>query len=138
MLLLRLCCCCILTFARNFRKASPIHESLVLHIDALTRNVHEGHLREIFSMLLFLSLGVNYEYAINCSTWCQFKLWCFHNHRSLNYHLNYIIQRKDSLLFVHFLLFLPLNDIWSSLTSNLVLFFFLFAFWIKACHLMEN
>ncbi|TQD89906.1 hypothetical protein C1H46_024537 [Malus baccata] len=35
----------------HFRKASPVHavhESLVLHIDALTRNVHEGHLREIF------------------------------------------------------------------------------------------
>ncbi|KAF3438533.1 hypothetical protein FNV43_RR21295 [Rhamnella rubrinervis] len=31
------------------KKASPINESLVLHIDALTRNVHEGHLKEIFS-----------------------------------------------------------------------------------------
>ncbi|KAL6201896.1 hypothetical protein ACLB2K_025608 [Fragaria x ananassa] len=30
------------------RKASPAHESLVLHIDKLTRNVNEGHLKEIF------------------------------------------------------------------------------------------
>ncbi|KAL6196755.1 hypothetical protein ACLB2K_032369 [Fragaria x ananassa] len=30
------------------RKASPAHESLVLLIDKLTRNVNEGHLKEIF------------------------------------------------------------------------------------------
>nr|GEW72156.1 serine-threonine/tyrosine-protein kinase catalytic domain-containing protein [Tanacetum cinerariifolium] len=30
------------------RKSSPIPESLVLHIDQLTRNVNENHLREIF------------------------------------------------------------------------------------------
>ncbi|KAL6007556.1 hypothetical protein ACLOJK_033054 [Asimina triloba] len=30
-------------------KASPVPESVVLHIDQLTRNVNEGHLREIFS-----------------------------------------------------------------------------------------
>ncbi|KAK9274598.1 hypothetical protein L1049_021847 [Liquidambar formosana] len=44
------------------RKASPIRESLVLHIDSLTRNVNEGHLREIFS-----SFGevVNVELAMD-------------------------------------------------------------------------
>uniref|UniRef100_A0A199UAU6 Uncharacterized protein n=1 Tax=Manihot esculenta TaxID=3983 RepID=A0A199UAU6_MANES len=31
------------------RKISPIRESLVLHIGSLSRNVHEGHLKEIFS-----------------------------------------------------------------------------------------
>ncbi|PWA59761.1 serine-threonine/tyrosine-protein kinase catalytic domain-containing protein [Artemisia annua] len=31
-----------------YRKSSPILESLVLHIDQLTRNVNENHLREIF------------------------------------------------------------------------------------------
>ncbi|CAN1263369.1 Serine/arginine-rich splicing factor SR45 [Linum perenne] len=31
------------------RKASPIRESLILHVDSLSRNVHEGHLKEIFS-----------------------------------------------------------------------------------------
>lgn len=36
----------------NFRKASPIRESLVLHIDKLSRNVNEGHLKEIFSKLI--------------------------------------------------------------------------------------
>ncbi|MQL83416.1 hypothetical protein Taro_015885, partial [Colocasia esculenta] len=30
------------------RKASPLPESAVLHIDQLTRNVNEGHLKEIF------------------------------------------------------------------------------------------
>ncbi|CAI0555590.1 unnamed protein product [Linum tenue] len=32
------------------RKASPIRESLTLHVDSLSRNVHVGHLREIFSV----------------------------------------------------------------------------------------
>nr|CAD1836913.1 unnamed protein product [Ananas comosus var. bracteatus] len=31
-----------------FRKASPIPESVVLHIDHLSRNVNEAHLKEIF------------------------------------------------------------------------------------------
>lgn len=34
----------------NFRKASPVRESLVLHIDSLSRNVNESHLKEIFGM----------------------------------------------------------------------------------------
>lgn len=32
-----------------FRKMSPMVESLVLHIDHLSRNINEGHLKEIFS-----------------------------------------------------------------------------------------
>ncbi|CAI0450367.1 unnamed protein product [Linum tenue] len=32
------------------RKASPVRESLTLHVDSLSRNVHVGHLREIFSV----------------------------------------------------------------------------------------
>ncbi|KAF3493362.1 hypothetical protein DY000_02054961 [Brassica cretica] len=30
------------------KKAAPIQESLVLHVDSLSRNVNEGHLKEIF------------------------------------------------------------------------------------------
>ncbi|CAN7134183.1 unnamed protein product [Brassica rapa subsp. narinosa] len=33
---------------RGKRKAAPIQESLVLHVDSLSRNVNEGHLKEIF------------------------------------------------------------------------------------------
>lgn len=33
-----------------FRKPSPVLESLELHVDQLSRNVNEAHLREIFSM----------------------------------------------------------------------------------------
>lgn len=36
----------------DFRKASPIQESLVLHVDKLSRNVNEGHLKEIFGKLI--------------------------------------------------------------------------------------
>ncbi|KAF9619888.1 hypothetical protein IFM89_009670, partial [Coptis chinensis] len=32
------------------RKASPLLESVVLHVDQLTRNVNEGHLKEIFGL----------------------------------------------------------------------------------------
>lgn len=35
----------------DFRKASTENDSLVLYIDSLSRNVNEGHLREIFSKL---------------------------------------------------------------------------------------
>lgn len=48
--------CLILAYINvcdDLRKTSPIRESLVLHIDSLTRNVNEGHLQEIFSMLFF-------------------------------------------------------------------------------------
>ena len=38
----------------GFRKVSPIRESVVLHIASLSRNVNEGHLKEIFSMFFFL------------------------------------------------------------------------------------
>lgn len=34
----------------DLRKPSPVRESLVLHVEKLSRNVHEGHLKEIFSM----------------------------------------------------------------------------------------
>lgn len=46
----------IFCIAIHFRKASPIRESLVLHVDSLTRNVNEGHLREIFSEFFLLLL----------------------------------------------------------------------------------
>lgn len=35
-----------------FRKASPVPESVVLHIDHLSRNVNEAHLKEIFGELI--------------------------------------------------------------------------------------
>lgn len=48
-----------LTCYADFRKASPpILESVVLHVDQLTRNVNEAHLREIFGMLFTLSFSV--------------------------------------------------------------------------------
>lgn len=41
----------VLSITTISRKASPIPESLVLHIDQLSRNVNENHLKEIFGML---------------------------------------------------------------------------------------
>lgn len=57
-----------------FRKASPAPESGVLHIDHLSRNVNEAHLKEIFGELSsyfsrasFL-LEVRYCYDLNYYT----------------------------------------------------------------------
>lgn len=56
---IKILCQCFKGFS-NCRKASPIRESLVLHIDALTRNVNEGHLKEIFSMFFFFFVFLFY------------------------------------------------------------------------------
>ena len=48
----------ILQSNSNFRKAAPIQESLVLHVDSLSRNVNEGHLKEIFGMLIALPISL--------------------------------------------------------------------------------
>lgn len=37
-----------------FRKESPPPESVVLHIEHLSRNVNEAHLKEIFGELVFM------------------------------------------------------------------------------------
>jgi len=48
------------------RKPSPVRESLVLHVEKLSRNVNEGHLKEIFSMFnLFYLLLLSYIYILN-------------------------------------------------------------------------
>ncbi|KAI4342431.1 hypothetical protein MLD38_027059 [Melastoma candidum] len=48
------------------RKSSPIRESLVLHIDSLSRNVHEGHLKEIFCC--------NGNAQATLEKWCMWSL----------------------------------------------------------------
>ncbi|CAK9165671.1 unnamed protein product [Ilex paraguariensis] len=50
------------------RKASPIPESLVLHVDQLTRNVNENHLREIFSTFgEVVHVRLAMDHTANCS-----------------------------------------------------------------------
>lgn len=50
----------------GLRKPSPVRESLVLHVEKLSRNVNEGHLKEIFSMFnLFYPLLLSYIYILN-------------------------------------------------------------------------
>ncbi|KAF9608523.1 hypothetical protein IFM89_009889 [Coptis chinensis] len=60
------------------RKASPLIESVVLHVDQLTRNVNEGHLKEIFGNFgEVVSVDLSIDRAVNLSRgygYVEFKM----------------------------------------------------------------
>jgi len=55
----------------ELRKPSPVRESLVLHVEKLSRNVNEGHLKEIFSTfnLFYLLLYPTFTFFLNAICW---------------------------------------------------------------------